>query len=169
VENTYTIYRFIEPLASVDTIHSFETIKYQYPDGSHDAEAILVDPVTKDIYIITKWDSNAKIYKVPYPQSLTTTNVAIFVSTLPFGGVVSAAISADKKEILVRTYSTFYYFLSGTPETLDVVFKKEPKIVGQSTEPQGEAISFLNDGSGFVTLSEKINASIVFLNFYPRK
>jgi hypothetical protein len=36
-------------------------------------------------------------------------------------------------------------------------------------EPQGEAVSFALDGSGFFTVSEKGFANSVNINFYNRK
>ncbi len=41
---TYNIYKFPEPAVAVDTIMTVDTIQFRYPDGSHDAEAFLIDP-----------------------------------------------------------------------------------------------------------------------------
>ena len=54
INTSGTIYKFPEPSMTVDTVNNVETIRFYYPDGSHDAEAFLVDPLTKDIFIITK-------------------------------------------------------------------------------------------------------------------
>jgi hypothetical protein len=58
------IYRIPEPAASADTASSnsanplltdpAETIRFNYPDGSNNAETVLVHPQTGDIYVVTK-------------------------------------------------------------------------------------------------------------------
>ncbi len=101
----YSFYKFPEPLATTDTVKNAEHIRFKYADGSHDAEAFLIDPVSKDIYIITKRDNPSKVFKLTYPYSLTSMNTATEVATLPYSGVVSASISADGKEIISKNVS----------------------------------------------------------------
>ena len=162
-----TIYRFVEPGASTDTVYSYDKIAFQYSDMAHDAEAMLVDPFTKDIFIITKRDIVSKIYKIAYPQSTTSMNTAEFVMDLPYKGVVGAAMSANGKEILLKTYSTIYYYKSNGSSIPDAL-KQLPLTISYQVEPQGEALCMANDNSGFFTLSEKSFAQSVKLNFYKR-
>src|SRR5688572_538449 len=84
VASQYFICRFTEPSSAIDTVLNWDKITFQYPDGAHDAEAILVDNTTKDVYIITKQDSPSRIYKVPYPQNTGAVNTAILVGSLSF-------------------------------------------------------------------------------------
>jgi len=77
----YIIYQFVEPSASTDTVSNFNTIHFAYPDGPHDAEAFLVDPTTKDIYIITKLDASSKIYKLSFPYSAASVDTVSLVGT----------------------------------------------------------------------------------------
>lgn len=165
----YFIYRFPEPAANADTVFTYDKLVFQYPDGSHDAEAMLVDNVTRDIYIITKRDKPAGIYKIPYPQSATEINQAVAVGSLPFSGVVSAALSTDGKEVLVKTYTTIYYWKRKTGQSLEQTLQSAPTQLSYQLEPQGEAICFRQDNSGFFTLSEKPSfINKVTLNFYKR-
>ena len=166
----YFIYRFTEPTSAVDTVLNCDKITFQYPDGAHDAEAILVENSSKDIYIITKQDSPSRIYKLPYPQDTGDTNTAVFVGSLSFSGVTGAAISADGKEILVRTYNSVFYWQRATTQTVEQALSVSPVILDTQFEPQGEAICFKNDNSGFFTLSERpALIAAVNLNFYKRK
>ena len=164
----YSIYRFPEPAGSVDTIAKVEKLDFKYPDGSHDAEAMIVDDDSKDIYIITKNDPGAILYKIPFNQSTSGITTAIKVLTFSFSGAVSAAVSPDRKEIIVKTYSHLYYWKqkqAGSPEAL---LKEAPQMLAYEIEPQGEAICFRKDNSGFFTLSERALATSVSLNFYSR-
>jgi hypothetical protein len=166
----YQIYRFPEPQLTQDTVAVLDKITYKYEDGSHDAEAILVDHITKDIYIITKRDAKSMIFRLSYPQSVTEPNVAKLVAELPFNGVVSAGLSSNSKEIVIKTYTSIYYWNKGAGEDIESTLTKAGQKLGYSLEPQGEAICFAYNGSGIFTLSEKpLTSSSVDLHFYARK
>lgn len=165
----YTIYRFAEPVPGTDTVGVFDRLKFTYADSAHDAEAFLVDPTTKDIYIITKRDAKSKLYRLGYPQSTTTVGEAVFVSDLTFSGAVSAAISPDSKEIIIKTYTQLYHYDKLAEETIEEVLLKAPSTVDYQVEAQGEAISFGLDNSGFFTLGEEALGVVPKLNYYRRK
>jgi len=166
----YFIYRFTEPVSAIDTVLNCDKITFQYPDGSHDAEAILVENISKDIYVITKQDSPSRIYKIPYPQNIGAINTATLVGTLSFTGVTGAALSGDGKEILVRTYNSVYYWNRTSSQSVEQALAGSPVTLDTQFEPQGEAICFKNDNSGFFTLSERpAIIAAVNLNFYKRK
>jgi len=160
-------YRFPEPATGVDTIYNIETISFTYPDHPHDAEAFLTDYTTGDIYIITKRDIPSKIFRLTPSTGSTTAVVA--AGELPFSGVVSAAISKDGKEILIKTYTSVYSFPRKNDESISDALHHPPKKIGYIPEPQGEAICFADDNSGFFTLSEQSWSTSVNLNFYHRK
>ncbi len=165
----YGDYRFFildEPVASTDTVTQIETINFTYPDGSHDAEAFLVDPVSKDIFIITKRDNPSRIYKLAYPYN--NNNIVSVEGSLPYMGVVGAAISPDGKEIIVKTYTSLFYYKRKSGETISQALQNNFTNLKYTIEPQGEAISFAVDGSGFFTISEKGFSSSVNMYFYKR-
>ena len=164
----YSILHFPEPASSVDTVQSFETIRFVYPDGPHDAEAFLVDPVTKDIYVITKRTSPSIVYKISYPYS-SGLQTATEVARLGYAGVVSAALSPDGKSILVKTYSGIQRYARKTGQSISEALKNSPEKVFYRMEPQGEALCFALDGSGFFTLSEKWFSNNVSLYYYPAR
>ena len=143
---------------------------FQYPDGPHDAEAIVVDNNTKDIYIITKQDNPSRVYKLAYPQSTSAINTATLSGSLSFSGVTSAAVSPNGNEILVKTYTAIWQWKRNTSQTIEQSLAGTPVAITYQFEPQGEAICFKNDNTGFFTLSEKPSIiAAVNLNFYKRK
>jgi hypothetical protein len=165
-----SIYRFQEPSASVDTVSVYNELKFNYPDGSHDAEAILIDNSSKDIYIITKTDITSKIYKFSYPQSTSSVSTVTFIGSLPFSGVTGAASSVSGDELLIKTYTSLSYWKRNLNETIGDALKRAPVSLSYQVEPQGEAVCFKNDNSGFYTLSERPSLiAAVSLNFYERK
>jgi uncharacterized protein YjiK len=167
--NEYRIYQFTEPSSSVDAIETYKTIRFKYPDGAHDAEAILVDPGKKDIYIITKRDNPSKVYKLTYPQSFTTLNTAIDVGALAISGVVSAAFAADAKNIIIKTYTGLHLYQRKGSEVISTTLTGTFTNLTYQLEPQGEAVAFAADNSGFYTLSEKGLSNTVNLYFYRKK
>ena len=168
VHPDYAIYRLEEPLAATDTVQQVDRIAFFYPDGSHNAEAILVDPATKDIFIITKTDLHSKLFKLTYPYSTKQMNKVEEVGTLPYNYAVSAAISPTGRELVVKTYDAIYYYPRAAGETIPQTLSRKYVSLPYQREPQGEAIVFDNNDSGYFTLSEKALASSVKLYFYKR-
>jgi hypothetical protein len=164
----YAIYRLEEPAAATDTVKQVDKISFFYPDGSHNAEAILVDPGTKDIYIITKTDLKSRVFKLAYPYSTTTINKVEELGSLPYNFVVSATISPSGKEMVLKTYDAIYDYPRTPGEAIMQTLGKKPVNLPYTIEPQGEAIVFDNNDSGYYTISEKALASSVKLYFYKR-
>lgn len=169
VYDEYTIYRFDEPPASADTVNTLEKIRFNYADGPRDAEAFFVDPWTKDIFIITKKDNPSRIYRLSYPYSNTVINKAVQVASLSYSGIVSAAISPDGRELIIKTYIGLQHFKREINRPITDFFKNKFTALAYRPEPQGEAVGFAVTGNGFFTLSEKGFASVVNLYFYPKQ
>lgn len=163
------IYRFAEPARGAKKVKTFDVIEFRYPDGAHDAEAFLVDATTKDIYVFTKRDASTKVYKLPFPQSTTAMNQAVHVQDLGFTGVVSAALSPDGKELILKTYTDLYYYTRKPAEPLSAAFAATPSKLAYQTEMQGEAVAFRADNKGFYTLSERAFNIDPALNYYQRQ
>jgi hypothetical protein len=165
------VYRFEEPIATpgnnVIIVSKFDTITIDLPDGAKDAEAMLIDPLSKDLYLISKNAQPACLYQTKYPYSPKDTVIAEKVTAIPFRKIVAADFSADGKEVIIKNYDNVYYWkMNGQP--LGTVLKEKPYIVEYQKEPQGEAIAFSRTGSGFFTASEKTKGEKSYLYFYAR-
>ena len=168
------IYRTIEPDVSstsekfANEITDIETIRFKFSDGPRDAETLLIDPLSKDLYIISKREPRVGIYVLKYPYSTTGTNVAEKVGEIGLSSVVGGDISADGKEVLIKTYSAVYCWQKEGDEDLATLLEKEPVKLPYFREPQGEAIAWKDDGSGFYTVSEEPQGIQANLYFYMR-
>ncbi|MGH7597591.1 MAG: hypothetical protein ACREOI_14655 [bacterium] len=168
------IYRIPEPKvdssqAPVDTTpFGAETIAVFYPRANYDAETLMVDPLTKDIYILTKGDTSSHVFRAAYPQSLKRGTRLEQVATLPLGWVVGGDISPSGNEILVKTYPAVYYWQRSFEQTLWHAFDKAPIQMPYIWEPQGEAVGWKSDGMGYYTISEELGHIPAHLYFYPR-
>lgn len=165
-----TVYRFPAPQTDPgqwkdSLISQFDAINLIYPDGFHDAEALLVDPRTKDIYILTK-DQNAGLYVARYPQNTGAATRLIKLGTLPISTVTAADISPDANGILVKNYNSVFYWARKKDQTLLDCFRQTPLRLAYHKEPQGEAIAWEPDGKGFYTLSEKVGNAVQVLYHY---
>ncbi|MCF0074505.1 PE-PGRS family protein [Dyadobacter sp. CY261] len=173
VTSTNIIYRIPEITSAGGSFsqNALQKITFSYPDGPRDAEALIVDPQTKDIFIISKEMQGTNIYRLAYPQSTSDVTVAEKVGTVPGVTLATASsISKDGSEVVVRTYLGVFYWKRNTGETVgQTLMKSATKTLTVALEPQGEAICFETEGKGFYTLSEKGNAASVSLSFYKRK
>lgn len=140
-----------------------------YPDGRHDAEALLVDAEGVP-YVVTKSNlGNAGVYTParklvsPGPTPLKkVATVRISATDTPGGPVpniigsvtvTGGAVSADGTVMALRTYTDAYVY--AVPDK-DIVraLGTEPVRVPLPGEAQGEAIAFESDGS-LVSASEQ--------------
>ncbi|GAB2778853.1 hypothetical protein GCM10027275_22920 [Rhabdobacter roseus] len=165
------IHRIPEPTSLEGTLRGIATITYQYPDGPHDAETLLFDPQTKDLFVVSKELDKAILYRLPYPQPLDGVMTAERVGQVP--SVILATggnISTDGTEILIRTYTNMYYWRRGEGESIGQVLSRAArKSLPFELEPQGEAVCFDRESKGYFTLSERRTAASVSLNYYRRK
>ena len=190
------IYRIEEPSVNVGQqpvvkiITDIDVISFTYPDGERDAESLMIDPVTRDLYIISKRDSKVRLYRLAYPQS-TESELEAEISTeltlpndpednTPFNYITSGDISFDGREIIIKSYSNIYYWYRDVGETISSAMSSNDPIilpfVNSFDEIQGEAICWKPyDDRGYFTLSEeKVNYNGSEFNFpaqlyyYPR-
>lgn len=151
-----------------ETLLGSETITCQYPDGVFDSETIMLDPLTKDLYIITKRELNdLKVYRAAYPQSTSEIIVMDHLATLNHYQLVAGDISPNGLEILIKDYEKMYYWNRSADQNIWDVLTEEPIIVPYVEEIQGEAVCWAADAMGYYTLSEKAGVKLI-LYYYPR-
>jgi hypothetical protein len=165
-----TVYRFTEPNPDPtqwkdSLIQQFDVINLFYPDGPHNAEALMVDPLSRDIYIVTKGDS-AGLYVARYPQSLQEAQRMDKMAILPLTGVTAADISPDGRRILIKNYQDIFYWDRQDGEAITDCLQRAPQKLAYDPEPQGEALAWNLAGDAFYTLSEKVSYHPVFLFHY---
>jgi hypothetical protein len=183
-KNEYFIYKFKEPKLipnknTVGNVDNIETIKFKYTDGPRDAETLLIDHKTKDLYIITKREARIRLYRIAAPQSTSSINIASFVTELPIGGSIAGVptgatggdISYTNNEIIIKSYFQIYYWKLAQNETiLQALSRPFDKLLPYNPEPQGEGICFDATDTNYYTIGEAGESkNIVNLYFYKRK
>lgn len=173
--NKKFIYRVKEPVikptdkAKIDTIRSVETFIVNYPDANRNAEALMIDQQNGDVYIVSKFEANVVVYRVKAPLSISQNNVAEVVATLPFTYITAADISPDNQEILIKNLDNIFYWKRQKNESIAEALKRPAITLAYTREPQGEAVVFTTDKTGFYTLSEVKKKVLPHLYFYKRK
>ncbi|HYC84733.1 MAG TPA: hypothetical protein VEB86_05900 [Chryseosolibacter sp.] len=167
------VYRFPEPVLAGQkekqiSIEKYDRIIFRL-DTQKDTEALMVHPVSKDLFIISKREEPVVLYRLPFPQSLTDTLTAEKVTTIPLSQVVAAGFSADGNYILMKNYKNVFFWDVREDESIAEVLSRPAMVLPYVEEPQGEAICFARDGSGYFTVSEKAKGEKIFLRFYKKK
>lgn len=153
------IYRVREPHVSVDQVpvdtvlYEVERLVFQYPDGNRNAETLMLDPLTLDIYIVSK-ESATKVYRATWPytfHSAPTFDVDTLdvVTSFAFDTAVAGDISPDGKEILIKRYHVMYYWERDYGQTIEEAFETDIETVPYFIEPQGESVCWAFDSSGY--------------------
>lgn len=165
-----TVYRIPEPdpaSSSGDTA-SAESLRFAYPDGPQDAEALMVHPRTGDLYIIGKargpgretvvWKAAApfrsgrktmmrRIAAIRLPESL--------LSLLIPAGVTGGDISPDGKRVALIDYvKAWEAVLPKNATNFDAIWTAEWRPVETGVRAQGEAIAYRHDGQALLATSE---------------
>jgi len=172
------IYRFPEPnltgktLPYVANITALDAIELKYPDGPRNAETLMVDPLTKDLYIASKESNISKIYVARYPQNTTSATGLSPVVQLYFNKATGGDISPDGTEILLRSNQLFWYWKLPAGTSIFTGLTTQPQIAPYANnEPQGEGVGFAADGSGYYTDTEikGYPGKLATISFYKRK
>ncbi len=164
-----TLYRVPEPIVDPDaapvehTAPGVAALGMVYPGGPADAECLMVDPVSRDIFIVTKEaDGRSRVYRSPYPQPAGERANMELVAALAFGTgalpgstlVTAGDISPLGNWIILRTYSRAFLWLRPLDRPVGTAFLGDPCPVPSASESQGEAIGFSADGRAYFTVSE---------------
>lgn len=161
------VYRVIEPAmvkstkARPATTEPVEAIRLRYPDGSHDAETLLVHPTTGNIYIITKVTlANAVVYEAAAPltadKPITMRRIGEVRVPSLFGGVLTGgSISPDGRRVALCDYFQGYELvLPAGAKDFNEIWKQKIANFDVGKREQGEAITYRLDGKALLTTSE---------------
>lgn len=144
------------------------SFELQYEDGPHDAEALLVDPRSGQLFIVTKVATgDAALYAAPERLSRKRPNVLRRVAAVPgLTNVTSGDIDPDGSRLVLRTYDSAYEFeIPG--ENVAAAFASEPRKITLPSMPQGEAIAYTRDSGAWVTTSEGAGTVVYRLADHP--
>jgi len=184
IRDHLTLYVVPEPEPGDGEVAPAWTVRYTYPDGPHDAEAMAVDGDAGRIYVLTKRTEPAELHGLPLrpPES-----AGVLISTLVTGvdslpgreeavGLLAAAvpyhwqptamdIAADGSAVVILTYADVYYYPRRPAEDWADALAREPLALGMPLVPIAEAVAFDGRGRSLFITAEGRHAPL--LRFDP--
>ncbi len=156
------VYRFPEPRPDAQATAPAARLRLRYPDGAHDAEALLVDPLRHTLVIVTKSIGLARAYSAPdtlASGSLTTLRTG---PRVPLPLVTAGDVSGDGHLIALRTYFRLYLWARRGREPLTAALARPATcvVVAPLNEGQGEAVALTRTGGAAYTTAEGTPAII---------
>lgn len=163
------IYRFEEP-TQVDARRKLvdaARVDLSYPDAPHNAEALLVDPRSLEVLIVTKEeDGRSRLFRARDPFAsagpdaetivLEDVGVSDYGAALVRGAnlVTAGDVRSDGAAILLRTYTGACWYWRGEDQALHEAIAGDCCPMPLAPEPQGESIAFTRGADGYATISE---------------
>ncbi|HEX4905421.1 MAG TPA: hypothetical protein VFU93_08215 [Acidimicrobiales bacterium] len=168
------------PAAAVVTA---TTYRLAYPDTPHDAETLLADPATGQLFIVTKTPlGQASVYAAPLALRADAVNVLELVGSIVFppsatydrdpatipgagqqnafdvaGRLMSTGgdVAPARDRVVVRTYADAWEWVLPAGASIgEVLTTTVPTQLALRYDRQGEAIAYTRDGSSLLTTSE---------------
>ena len=145
-----------------------------YPDGPHDAEALLLDRRGRP-YLVTKEPLGARVYTpartlaAGHPTPLRQVARLALLPTGTPGGPVGAAsqvlatggaVSPDGTRLVLRTYTDAYLWSAPDGDLAAALRSGTPHRIPLPATGQGEAVAFAADGRSLLTSTEVLPAPV---------
>lgn len=147
---TVALFRVREPAELADGAVAWTRFRFRYPDGAHDAEAVLVQPRTGRVYIATKGIVGGTLYAGPERLSADHVNELTRLSGVP-PLVTDGAFSPDGSRFVLRGYASAWLY-AAPDRQLDKITLPEME--------QGESVTFSSDGRALLAGSEGADSPV---------
>ncbi|MBX5480701.1 MAG: hypothetical protein IRZ16_02455 [Myxococcaceae bacterium] len=142
-------------------------LTFTYPDGPHNAEALILNRKNATLYVLTKTvESLGDLYRIDRPRAgevVEAVKVGPVHSRLPSDHVSTAAdLHPDVLRLLIRTYDRVWELRRAGATTVEELLGSEAvEIPGAPGQPQSEAIAWSADGRHYLIGSEGKGSSLV--------
>jgi hypothetical protein len=152
-----------------------EVLRLRFPDGPHNAEALVVHPQTGDLYVVTKEEApGVYVARAPLDASRPTPLTRVAVLSIGAGegrnGLITGGdISPDGQRVALCTYGYGYELEVPPGQDFDAVWERDPRRVQLAFRAVGEAIAYRLDGKALLTTSEQPLGSLTPLEQVERK
>lgn len=132
------------------------TIPFRYPDGTHNCEAVAVDPTTGKVYLTTKEEvQSTKIYELTLPADPPAAPLeARLVARLDVRLAAAMDISPDGRRAMLLTDRAAFEFSRGADEDWPTAFNRSPCRLTTPPRQNGESICYGDDGKTLYLTSE---------------
>jgi hypothetical protein len=163
------VYRVAEPTVGEEATAPAARLRLRYPDGAHDAEALLVDPRRGDLVIVTKVLGAARAYRTSAALAAGSETTLRTGPAINLSLVTAGDVSADGRVVVLRGYDRVAVWVRRGRERLTTTLRRAPCLSPTSLvgEGQGEAIALDRRGTSFLTVAE--GSPAVLRRYTPRR
>ena len=139
-----SVFRFREPRSVADGTVRTRWFRFTYPDGPHDAEALLVHPSTGRLLVATKALGGGGLYRAParLVAEEDGTNRLERVADVP-SLVTDGAFLPDGRFVL-RSYTTLYVYDRPGHQVASAPLPRQPQ--GESVAVDGDSLLVGSEG-----------------------
>jgi hypothetical protein len=144
------VYRVAEPARLRDATVRAQRYRLRYPDGSRDAEALLVDPRGNRLYVASKDEAGGSLYQAPAALRGDRVNLLRRVRRAP-ALVTDGGFSPDGRTLVLRDYLAAHVYAASGGRLATVPLP---------LQQQGESIAYSADGRSLLAGSEGSGSEI---------
>jgi len=140
--------------------------RLRFEDGPHDAETLLVDPRTSQVFIITKSFTAGALYAAPNPVKADDVNVLRKVTDVGTPAFATGGdIAPDGKSVAVRNYweIDIRTIRDGNLATAFAPGARVQRLDAPDSGKQGEGLGFTRTGRALLTSSEGVSAPVFLI------
>ncbi len=153
------LFQIAEPAQLHDADVAWTEFRLRYEDGPHNAETMLVDPLSQRMFIVTKEASGGGFYEVPeHLEPSPAVNVLHRVGDAP-GTITDGAFSPDGKHLVLVGYVYGFLYRRGDPAAGRPV-AGQPRTFFPPLRPQGESVTWTPAGSTLLVGSEGADSAV---------
>jgi hypothetical protein len=148
--NSITVYWFRQPGPGDITITDWHAARLKYPRGARNAETVLVNPATGELYVVSKQLFAGTIYKAPQPLSEDHMNHLRAVGVAP--SVVTDGAFLPDGMVVLRTY--------GQAELLNPNGWRASTATKLPRQPQGESVAAIQGSDDILIGTEGSDSAV---------
>jgi hypothetical protein len=157
-------------------------MRFRWPDGARDCEAMAVDPHSGEIYLVSKKRVPPELFRLPAAPRGERVETAEFVGHLsgieqpssedlqrnPVYGryrsqVTAADIAPDGLQLAVLNYRRAMVYTRGPGEDWRTAIGRAPAVFEFPWLPQAEALGFSHDGDALLIGTERVPTPLLRL------
>ena len=147
------VLRIAEPSPRATATATPAHLELRYPDGPHDAETLLVDPLAGDLLVVTKALGDARAYRAP--AGATGTVTLRRGPRVPVALATAGDVSADGRVVAIRGYDELAVWARHGREPLARTLGRRPCVSPTAlADGQGEALALDRRGTSLITVAE---------------
>lgn len=156
------------------------SLRFRWPDGPRDCEAVAVDPKRGEVLLLSKKRVPPELFRLPLRPDGDKEAVAELIGTLPgieqpdagdlrrspiYGRyraqVTGADLSPNGRVLAVLNYRSVHFLVRPANGDWEPVLQEKPSHLTLPWMPQAEAIAFALDGQSLVIGSEQLPSPLL--------